>query len=414
MKFCSNCGNSVESTAKYCNKCGNFVEDNASKNHDSYCQSTAIHPVNNQVYQNEPANFYSSSSNINNGSEKKFILIGVGIGILLLIIIGPFILKNSQEKYHFNTNTYNNNDEESQPVSSSSTKQGKYSTVIIYDNQYSGVKISGNDSAIQLIEKDSVDQKKNCPADIVKIENQIISNYGIAAVNLCEMDLDFAQELEKVFHKIYNEYPGVRGHITNLTLVNATLSEGYIAAFMPAFNFATADSITTYPWVIKTQVLLNTSYFLNPQRLEASVNNGSSSGHFPPNATIYSPVAHELGHYLSFLAMMKHYNLESILLVDNNNINTFYNLYSDFGKGDYSLSIINEAYAKYKKDTNTTQTLDEWRGTISQYALAKDNSGDYIYDETIAESFHDVYLNGNNAKDASKYIVDVLKEKLKS
>ena len=57
-------------------------------------------------------------------------------------------------------------------------------------------------------------------------------------------------------------------------------------------------------------------------------------------------------------------------------------------------------------------TLDEWRGTISQYALAKDNSGAYIYDETIAESFHDVYLNGDNAKDASKYIYTVLKSEL--
>ena len=59
-------------------------------------------------------------------------------------------------------------------------------------------------------------------------------------------------------------------------------------------------------------------------------------------------------------------------------------------------------------------TLDEWRGTISKYALAKNNRGEYIYDETIAESFHDVYLNKNNASDASKYVVEVLKKKLES
>ena len=113
-----------------------------------------------------------------------------------------------------------------------------------------------------------------------------------------------------------------------------------------------------------------------------------------------------------FLAMMKHYELNSILLVDSGNVNTFYRLYDDFGKGDYSLTIINEAFDHYKKDTNTTMNLDEWRGTISNYALAKDNSGNYIYDETIAESFHDVYLNGNNASAASQYIVSVLKNKL--
>ena len=130
--------------------------------------------------------------------------------------------------------------------------------------------------------------------------------------------------------------------------------------------------------------------------------------------SIYSPVAHELGHYLSFLAMMKYYKINSILLIDDNSVETFYKLYSDFGEGDYSLTMINEAYENYKKDTNTSMSLDEWRGTISKYALAKDNSGEYIYDETIAEAFHDVYLNNDNAKDASKYIVRVLKEKLGS
>ena len=58
--------------------------------------------------------------------------------------------------------------------------------------------------------------------------------------------------------------------------------------------------------------------------------------------------------------------------------------------------------------------FDEWRATISKYAVTKDNSGKYLYDETIAESFHDVYVNGDNAVDASKYIVAVLKSRLGS
>ena len=109
---------------------------------------------------------------------------------------------------------------------------------------------------------------------------------------------------------------------------------------------------------------------------------------------------------------MNYYKMDSILLINDNNIDTFYNIYSDFGEGNYSLSMINEAYENYKKDNDTSISLDEWRGTISTYALAKNNSGEYIYDETIAEAFHDVYLNNDNAKEASKYIVNVLKEKL--
>ena len=109
---------------------------------------------------------------------------------------------------------------------------------------------------------------------------------------------------------------------------------------------------------------------------------------------------------------MKSYDLESILLVDSKNVNAFYDVYGDFAKGDFSFLMIEEAYEKCKKEKNIVLSIDEWRATISSYAVAKDNSGDYIYDETIAEAFHDVYLNGDNAKEASKYVVSVLKGKL--
>ena len=56
--------------------------------------------------------------------------------------------------------------------------------------------------------------------------------------------------------------------------------------------------------------------------------------------------------------------------------------------------------------------FDNFRASISSYAMAKDGTGNYIYDETIAEAFHDIYLNGNNAKPASRYIFAVLKSKL--
>ena len=76
--------------------------------------------------------------------------------------------------------------------------------------------------------------------------------------------------------------------------------------------------------------------------------------------------------------------------------------------------MIEEAYNNYQQSTTSPLPFDEWRGTISDYALAKDNYGKYIYDETIAEAFHDVYLNKDAAAEASKYIVEVLQEKLES
>ena len=57
---------------------------------------------------------------------------------------------------------------------------------------------------------------------------------------------------------------------------------------------------------------------------------------------------------------------------------------------------------------NKYMSFDEFRGSISKYAVAKDGEGNYIYDETIAEAFHDCYLNGDDAQLASKLIVSVL------
>lgn len=342
-----------------------------------------------------------------------FVGSGIGVGILVALVICLLVLNNSG-KYYFSNSSYEGTDEIIQTNNTNTTpkRKSKYSTIIITDNTYSGVKIFSDKDAYKLISEDSVAQKNNYPSEIKAIEDEIIKKYGVTAVNLCEMDIEFAKEVSNVFKKVYDEYPNVRGYLTNLSLVNASMSEGYIAAFMPVFNFATSNSTSTYPWIIKTQVLLNTSYFLNTARLESSVQDGSNSGHFPPNATMYSPVAHELGHYLSFLAMMRNYDLESILLVDNKNANDFYDVYGDFVEGNFSLFMIKEAYEKCKKERNITLSIDDWRATISSYAVAKDNNGNYIYDETIAEAFHDVYLNGDNAKDASKYVVSVLKGKL--
>lgn len=420
--FCHKCGNHIENGTKYCNKCGSPLEIpiNNMSIQPPLEQNNGVNNPN----QYPPFISPNVSQNINttaksNNNKMVFIGVGSGVGLLVVVVLMVVLFSSGKYNYYFSSSEKYNNETDTASIEKkeeSNSKKGKYQTAIITDNTYSGIKISNNSDAYKLIEKDSVSQKDKCPAEIKKVEDEIIEKYNITAVNLCEMNVEFAKELENVFEVIYRDYPSARGYITNLTLKNTNvLSEGgVIAAFMPVFNFATSDSDSSYPWVIKTQVLLSSSFFLNQSKLEASAKEGSSSGHFPPNSTIYSPVAHELGHYLSFLAMMRYYKMNSILIINNNSIDTLYKLQVDFSEGNYSLSMINEAYENYKRDTNTTMSLDEWRGTISKYALAKDNSGEYIYDETIAEAFHDVYLNSDNAKDASKYIVKVLKEKLGS
>lgn len=374
--FCKKCGNPVKENTKFCPYCGHHVA------------------VDNYDYNN-----------------KKIAGLFICICGLVLIAIGLVLYNKQNSNYYFSE--VNRTPEEEPKTEEEETTQtkGKYQTSIIYDHQYSGMEIETEEDAVTLIQKDSTDQKNACPKEMKAIEDRIIKNYGIYAINLCELDLDFAEEIEKVIDKIYNEYPEARGYITNLTLVNTTMQEDYIAAFMPYMNFASSNTTDGYPNVIKTQVLLNTRYFLNETRLESSVKSSSAQGWFPKNATKSSPVAHEFGHYLSFIAMMNSHGLDSILLEDASNEDTIMDILVDFSNNTFSLTMIEEAYNNYKKDHPDYQgTLDEFRGSISQYALAKDNNGEYIYDETIAEAFHDCYLNGENAVDASKYIEEVLKK----
>lgn len=376
--YCKKCGNLVNENTKFCTQCGH----NVARDHYDF-------------------------------NNKKIVCFFVCICGLVLIVIGLILYNNQNSNYYFSEETKDNpteiptNNNENGNITE---KKNPYETSVIYDNSYYGVDINTKEDAIQLIEKDSTTQKKSCPKEMKIIEDRIIKNYGIYAVNLCELDLDFAKEIEKVIDKIYNEYPEARGYITNLTLVNGTMKDSYIAAFMPYFPFAQSNTNNGYPQVNKTQIILNTRYFLNEKNLESSVKNSSSQGWFPKNATKSSPVAHEFGHYLSFIAMMNYYKSKSILIQDENNYKTIVEIMTDFSVGTFSLKMITEAYNNYKNDHKDYKgTFDEFRGSISQYALAKDNNGEYIYDETIAEAFHDCYLNGDNAVDASKYVEKVLK-----
>ncbi len=285
-------------------------------------------------------------------------------------------------------------------------------TSIVYDNQYTKqFTISNSNDVIRLIITDSVKQKNNCPDNIIKIENDIITNYGITAVNLCEMDELFAIELRDVVKFIYNEFPKARNYLTNLTLANVENNQTFIAAFMPIFTFATSDTNSGYPVAIKTQIILNAKYFLNQSKIISSVNYGSRSGYFPPNATRSSTVAHEFGHYLSYIALLNFYNASRLNFIKVTESTLLYQVYDDFNEGKFSYDLLVEAYNEYTKSVPNA-SFEEFRSSISNYAIAKDNEGKYIYDETIAEAFHDVYLNNNHASLASKCIVNVLKQKL--
>ena len=104
--------------------------------------------------------------------------------------------------------------------------------------------------------------------------------------------------------------------------------------------------------------------------------------------------------------------MDKTLIVNSVDDVAFNSAMKDFDTGDFSKELAMEAYELCKSENNINLGFDEWRGTISLYAVHKNNNGEYVYDETIAEAFHDVYLNKDNAKMASKYVIKVLKSKL--
>lgn len=390
--YCNKCGNKIEGQMNFCNKCGNVL--------------------NNPFTPSPPKPMRMPQKN-----NKALVIVSVVIFCFLLIAITITFVTLNVDEYFFPNNPYEDPTITNQPPSNQNppqnAKRNPNRTVIKVDNIYEKVQINGVLDAYNIIKEDSVNQKNQCPQEILAIENKVINQYNITAVNLCEMEVSFAEEIYSAIAFIYDNFPDARKHLTNLSLFNPSAFDNtMIAGFLSAFKFATSDTPNDLPMVLKTQIFLNSSYFLNKDKLNSIMQANSKAGHFPPNVTTSSSVIHEFGHYLSFIATLNYYNVDSIIIANVTNMNSILDVLNNFTEGKLALKMLNEAYENYKRDTGSTIGFDDWRKTISAYAVAKDKDGNYIYDETLAEAFHDYYLNKNNAKPATKYIITVWKKYL--
>jgi hypothetical protein len=359
-------------------------------------------PIYPQMPFNQPINYQQTNPN-----KPYFIAGAVVLGVLLFV--GMIILSiNDSSGFHFTDDPHVEETGSPSP-SGSSTTPGM--TVIQYDNQLFGLAGIDHANALRLIVEDSMNQKSTCDRRIVEIEERIVQNYRITATNLCEVNYDLAIEMENMIRYLHRDFPSAMGHLTNLTLFNASISLNPIAFYMPAFEFGFPQDRNN-PTILKMIMGLNTKYFLNPSYLERSLERGAAQGHFPPNTNAGSIIAHEFAHYLSFVVSMRANNVDSLLLFDSQTERAIWAAINDFFDGVQGKEMIEEAYQNYRTKTNTSMSFTEFRASISRYAVAKDNNGNYIYDETIAEAFSDVYTNGDNAAPASIEIFEVLKRRL--
>ena len=212
---------------------------------------------------------------------------------------------------------------------------------------------------------------------------------------------------------MYDLFPNIKGTLTNITITNPPKDSFYIARFQPMYQFVNInDNIKKYNKVNKTQILLNSYYFLNEDILEKKFEEVIGDNWYVNDATWESIIAHEIGHYISFTAFLKEHNLTNITYITLDNYNTIDFIMKEYDNGEFSKNIINEALTNYNLQYNTNLDISSFAISISNYAAALDDKNNLIADEIIAEAIHDYYLHGDTMKNSSNEIIKIIKEKL--
>ena len=257
--------------------------------------------------------------------------------------------------------------------------------------------------AISLIKSDSDIQEKNCNTTIQTIDRVIQEETQIYGVNFCEMAPETALEIYNILNRIYKEYNGLKGYVTNLTLVNDNNSSR-ITSFKPNYIFVTNSNNDNFPMVIKSQILLNSRYYLNEDYARGVIKQEINSRNFPSNTTLSSLLAHEYAHVITYVLALKYYESVNPVFLTKENYKSYSIALNNYENDNFSKMIFKEAYKKYRNE----ESEDDFRKAISLYANKKDGAGNVLYNETVAEAFHDYFLNGKVASKESLEIVKIL------
>ena len=292
----------------------------------------------------------------------------------------------------------------------SSLKYGYKVSIMNTNNKYTNIVVDTKEEAINLIKQDITKQSWKCKRNInvSLIEKEISENYNIPSVSLCDVDEDVSNKIKEVISTTYQLFPNIKGYLTNITITNAPSNEDYIAYFNPTNTFINNNlDIKEYNKVNKTEILLNSYYFLNKDILSK----GLKENWYPNNASYESLIAHELGHYITFVTLLKQNNIDNITLVTKDNINSYQNILNILKKGTYSKELVEESIESYNKKYNTNISLEEFTKSISGYASQKVKEN-VNYDEVIAEAIHDYYLHRDSSSTSSLEIINIIKERL--
>ena len=194
-------------------------------------------------------------------------------------------------------------------------------------------------SAIEIIHKDFDEQSWLCEndIDISRVEYDLEENFAIPSVSFCDAPYEVTLKLKDVITNMYNMFPNIQGALTNITITNATSSDKYIAYFQPLYQFVNInENINSFNKVNKTQILLNSYYFLNEEMLNGSIENIVGNNWYVNDATWESTVAHELGHYISFVILLRDNGLTNITFETPATQSEIKNVIKIFNEGTHS------------------------------------------------------------------------------
>lgn len=287
-------------------------------------------------------------------------------------------------------------------------KYGYNTTLLKTNNTYENIDINSLEDAKEQIYNDFDSQSYLCKndIDIKKIEYELETKYGITSINFCDLSIEKVNNISQVIEKMYELFPNIKESLTNISLTNSLSQGDYVAYFQPRYEFINSNQdVNYYNKVNKTQILLNSYYFLNDKTDEINLTK------YVKDAYLESTIAHEMGHYITFKSLLKISNLDTIILVTNTNEEKINEVISSFDM--YCENILNLALLKYNSKYDASLDIDSYALNISEYAGVKDENNKLIASETIAEAIHDYFLHGSNLKRESQEIIEVIKDNLR-
>ena len=387
-------------------KCNNSLCDaNDIEKDDYFCYKCGSPTSIGHAYLNDKDNVKKIASGEILKQDHRFKVLIVFFTIILIIfILLSFIRGNSvfkpifYFKRQFDTYIY-----------------GYKTSIIKTDNIYEKVNINSIQDANDFIIKDFSNQTWKCEynLDILKIQNQIEEDYGIVNVNFCDMSYSEALEIKKVIDKIYGIFPNIKGYLTNITITNAKTNSEYVAYFQPMYQFVNNNlNIENYNKVNKTQILLNSYYYLNDNILNKNLDEIINNNLYVKDSTVNSLISHEIGHYITFVLYLKENNIDNIKYVTKDNENIINKLIEEYDNGIYTDKLLNLAINNYNNKYKKNLDINSFSNSISKYAGLVYENNKINSSEVIAEAVHDYYLHGNNANKCSLEIINIIKENM--